>query len=82
MENAPGPTFGYLPHRMHPKTYSRISESAFENWRRWTHVIERCGRPFTLVCSKTTASNDAACKIHERDLEYLARITALQQERT
>ena len=46
-----------------------------------THVTERRGRPYTLVCTKTTASYDAVCKILERDLENLARITALWQKR-
>ena len=43
-----------------------------------THVTERRGRPFTLVCTKTTASYEAACKIHERDLQNLSRIIALE----
>jgi len=42
-----------------------------------THVTERRGSPFTLVCTKTTASYEAACKIHERDLQNLSRIIAL-----
>ena len=43
-----------------------------------THVTERRGSPFTLVCTKTTASYGAACKIHERDLKNLTRIIALE----
>jgi hypothetical protein len=46
-----------------------------------THVTERLGRPYTLVCTKTTASYDAARKIHEQDLKNLSRITALEQKR-
>lgn len=46
-----------------------------------THVTERVGRPHTLVCTKTTASYQAACKIYERDLQHLARIVALEQKR-
>ena len=44
-----------------------------------THVTERRGRPFTLVCTKTKASYEAACKIHERDLQNLSRIIALEK---
>jgi hypothetical protein len=43
-----------------------------------THVTERYGRPFTLVCTKTTASYQRACKIHERDLSNLSRIEYLE----
>ncbi len=45
-----------------------------------THVTERRGRPFTLVCTKTTASYEAACKTHERDLQNLSRIIALENK--
>lgn len=45
-----------------------------------THVTERRGSPFTLVCTKTTASYEAACKIHERDLQNLSRIIALENK--
>jgi len=45
-----------------------------------THVTERCGSPFTLVCTKTTASYEAACKIHKRDLQNLSRIIALENK--
>jgi len=45
-----------------------------------THVTERRGSPFTLVCTKTTASYEAACKIHERDLQNLSRIIALEDK--
>ncbi len=42
-----------------------------------THVTERRGRPYTLVCTKTTASYEAVCKIHERDLENLSQLVAV-----
>ena len=45
-----------------------------------THVTERRGRPFTLVCTKTTASYEDACKIHARDLQNLSRIIALENK--
>ena len=45
-----------------------------------THVTERRGSPFTLVCTKTTASYEAACKIHRRDLQNLSRIIALENK--
>lgn len=45
-----------------------------------THVTERRGRPFTLVCTKTTASYKAACKIYESDLQNLSRITTLKNQ--
>lgn len=45
-----------------------------------THVTERRGRPFTLVCTKTTASYKVACKIYERELQNLSRIIALENQ--
>jgi hypothetical protein len=42
-----------------------------------THETERRGRPYTLVCTKTTASYEAACKIYERDRNNLTRILKL-----
>ena len=45
-----------------------------------THVTERRGRPYTLVCTKTTASYEAACKIHQRDLQNLARVVAIEKK--
>jgi hypothetical protein len=44
-----------------------------------THVTERVGRPFTLVCRKTTASYEAACKVHQRDDKNLRSLKALQK---
>ncbi|MHB8898585.1 MAG: 2OG-Fe(II) oxygenase family protein [Thermoguttaceae bacterium] len=46
-----------------------------------THVTQRRGNPHTLVCTKTTASYDAACKIHQRDVKNLSRIAALERRR-
>ena len=46
-----------------------------------THVTEHRGSPHTLVCTKTTASYEAACKIYERDLQNLSRIAALEGKR-
>ena len=43
-----------------------------------THVTERYGSPYTLVCTKTTASYQRACKINERDLSNLSRIECLE----
>jgi hypothetical protein len=45
-----------------------------------THVTERRGSPYTLVCTKTTASYEAARQIHERDKKYLTRLKALQKK--
>lgn len=47
-----------------------------------THVTEHRGSPHTLVCTKTTASYEAACKIHQRDSKNLSRIAALEQRST
>ncbi len=46
-----------------------------------THVTERRGSPYVLVCTKTTASYEAACQVHERDLKNLARVVAIEQKR-
>ena len=45
-----------------------------------THVTERRGRPYTLVCTKTTASYEAACKIYQRDQQNLARLVAIEEK--
>ncbi len=45
-----------------------------------THVTERRGSPYTLVCTKTTASYEAARQIHERDKKNLIRLKALQKK--
>jgi hypothetical protein len=44
-----------------------------------THVTTRSGRPFTLVCTKTTASHEAACKIYARDVQNLQRLQAIEK---
>ena len=44
-----------------------------------THVTERRGRPFTLVCTKTTASYERACKTFERDKRNLARVVGIEE---
>jgi hypothetical protein len=46
-----------------------------------THVTEHRGSPHTLVCTKTTASYEAACQIYERDLQNLSRLAALERKR-
>lgn len=45
-----------------------------------THVTERRGRPYTLVCTKTTASYEAACEVHERDAKNLQALKALERK--
>ncbi len=45
-----------------------------------THVTERRGSPYTLVCTKTTASYKAARQVHERDKKNLIRLKALQKK--
>jgi hypothetical protein len=42
-----------------------------------THVTERRGRPYTLVCTKTKASYERALKAHRVDLDHLAKIRKL-----
>jgi hypothetical protein len=42
-----------------------------------THVTERRGRPYTLVCTKTKASYERALKAHRVDLDHLAKIQKL-----
>jgi hypothetical protein len=45
-----------------------------------THVTHRSGRPYSLVCTKTTDSYQAACKIHQRDQDNLSRLHALEKK--
>ncbi|VFM99224.1 MAG: Predicted 2-oxoglutarate- and Fe(II)-dependent dioxygenase YbiX [Candidatus Kentron sp. G] len=45
-----------------------------------THVTERKGRPFTLVCRKTTASYNAAHRIYQRDEKNLRRLDTLMEK--
>lgn len=42
-----------------------------------THVTERRGRPFTLVCIKTKASYERALQAHHVDLDHLAKVRKL-----
>lgn len=42
-----------------------------------THVTERRGRPYTLVCTKTTASYQRALQAHRTDLDQLAKVRTL-----
>jgi hypothetical protein len=42
-----------------------------------THVTERRGRPYTLVCTKTKASYEHALKAHQVDLDHLAKTRQL-----
>ncbi|MDZ7783794.1 MAG: hypothetical protein U5K56_12945 [Halioglobus sp.] len=44
-----------------------------------THVTERRGSPYTLVCTKTNASFRRACQIYKRDTGNLSRIVSLEQ---
>ena len=44
-----------------------------------THVTDRRGRPYTLVCRKTTASYERACATFERDKRNLSRLTGIEQ---
>ncbi len=44
-----------------------------------THVTERAGRPFTLVCTKTTASHEKALGIYSRDCKNLERLRAIEK---
>lgn len=46
-----------------------------------THVTERLGRPYTLVCRKTTASYERACATFERDQRNLSRLAGIEQRR-
>ena len=39
-----------------------------------THVTERHGRPYTLVCAKTTASHERALTTYRRDMKNIARL--------
>ncbi len=44
-----------------------------------THVTERQGRPYTLVCRKTTASYERDCTTFEKDKRNLSRLTKIEQ---
>jgi hypothetical protein len=47
-----------------------------------THVTERKGRPYTLVCTKTRATYERACKQHQSDLGDMRRLLALPAAET
>ena len=42
-----------------------------------THVTERKGRPYTLVCTKTRATHQRALRRYKRDLADMRRLLAL-----
>ncbi len=42
-----------------------------------THVTERKGRPYTLVCTKNQASYQRALQAHHVDLDHLAKLREL-----
>ncbi|MBR9908855.1 MAG: 2OG-Fe(II) oxygenase [Gammaproteobacteria bacterium] len=44
-----------------------------------THVTERRGRPFTLVCTKTIASYERALAVYHRNVDNLARIVDIEK---
>jgi len=43
-----------------------------------THVTERKGRPFTLVCQKTLGTYERQCKAYQLDCQHLAAIKKIQ----
>jgi hypothetical protein len=45
-----------------------------------THVTTRTSNPHTLVCTKTTASYQLACKFYARDTENLKRLRAVEKK--
>ncbi len=45
-----------------------------------THVTERKGRPYTLVCTKTIASYDNKRQLYERDLQHLSWLIELKRK--
>jgi len=45
-----------------------------------THVTTRTGRPFTLVCKKTTASHEKSRETYARDQENLKRLRAIESK--
>jgi predicted 2-oxoglutarate/Fe(II)-dependent dioxygenase YbiX len=44
-----------------------------------THVTTRKGRPYALVCTKTTASYEKARQVYLRDCENLKRLQAIEE---
>ena len=57
-----------LPERRRMHLHQLIDRKQLDT----THVTERTGRPYTLVCTKTTASYEAALKIYRQSLNHLA----------
>ena len=47
-----------------------------------THVTERRGSPQTLVCTKTRASHERACKQYQTDLSDMRRLLAIPPAQT
>jgi hypothetical protein len=47
-----------------------------------THLTERKGRPYTLVCTKNRASYERACKRHRSDQADMRRLLALPPAET
>ncbi|MEX2185183.1 MAG: 2OG-Fe(II) oxygenase, partial [Pirellulales bacterium] len=47
-----------------------------------THATTRTGRPYTLVCTKTTASFERACEIFARDTENLTHLREVEAKLT
>jgi hypothetical protein len=45
-----------------------------------THVTSRTGSPYTLVCTKTTASYDRACTTYTQDQENLKRLQRVEKK--
>jgi hypothetical protein len=45
-----------------------------------THVTTRKGRPFTLFCTKTTASYGRACQTYFRECKNLKRLRAIEEK--
>lgn len=47
-----------------------------------THVTERRGRPYTLVCTKTLAHYDRACRRYQKDRSSMERLLRLPAARS
>ncbi len=44
------------------------------------HVTERRGRPYTLVCTKNTASYLRSIASHQKDLDHLSEVRSMQKQ--
>jgi hypothetical protein len=62
-----------LPEQRRRHLHEKIERNQLDT----THVTERKGRPYTLVCTKTKASYERALKAHQLDLDQLAKIRKL-----